>query len=322
MHSRFGSALAAIVLALAPAGPATGSTVAGAIPGTPRVGAVTAAECTVNCVTVAVAITGNGSGRVQSTDAQFAPDGIIDCPVLHGIVNTTLCSHKYAIPAGADGVQVYLRSTPDPGSQLCDSMGCTTAARTQQRLFSTSGTVPANFSALAYDVNLARAGTGKGRIMSDPPYLDCGTACSTSLEYGEQLVFTAKANAGSRFSKWTGDCAGQNATCEITLTGNITTAAVFNLVVAATPAPTPEPTQEPTEPPVEPSPTTVPETLAPTVAPTVVVPIPTPTEGPVVPVAETGAAGVPIVIGIALVLLLAIGAGTALAMRRQAPPPA
>lgn len=304
MNPRLGAALAAIVLALALAGPASGSVAARAISGTPGGGPVTGADCTVNCVTVTVAITGNGSGRVQSTDAQFAPDGIIDCPVLRGIVNTTLCSHKYAIPGGAAGVQMYLKSTPDPGSQLCDSTGCTTAPRTQERLFSTSGTVPANFSTLAYDVNLAKGGTGKGRITSDPPYLDCGTECSTSLEYGEQLVFTAKASAGSRFSKWTGDCAGQNATCEITLTGNITTTAVFNLVAVATA----EPTEEPTEPPAEPSPTPVPATLAPTVAPTILptdAPTPEPTIDPGPATADSGSGPVVILLAVVLVGLLA-----------------
>ncbi len=305
MHPRFGAALAAIALALAPAGPATGPAVAQAIPATRGVGAVTAAECTVNCVTVAVTITGNGSGRVQSTDVQFTPDGIIDCPVLRGIVDTTLCSHKYAIPAGAAGVQMYLKSTPDAGSQLCDSTGCTTSPRTQERLFSTSGTVPANFSVLVYDVNLARAGTGKGRITSDPPYLDCGTACSTSLEYGEQLVFTAKASAGSRFSKWTGDCAGQNATCEITLTGNITTTAVFTLIVVATA----EPTEERTEPPAEPTATAAPATAAPTAAPTpepTVAPTPEPTLDPGPASSDSGSG--PIVILLAVVLLGLLGA--------------
>ena len=305
MHSRFGAALAAIAIAfaLAPVGPAPGFVQARAISGMASGGAVTAADCTVNCVTVAIAITGNGSGRVQSTDAQFAPDGIIDCPVLRGIVNTTLCSHMYAIPGGAAGVQMYLKSTPDPGSQLCDSTGCTTAPRTQQRLFSTSGTVPANFSVLAYDVNLAKAGTGNGRITSDPPYLDCGTECGTSLEYGEKLVFTAKASAGSKFSKWTGDCAGQNATCEITLTGNITTTAVFNLLVVATA----EPTDEPTEPPVEPSPTPVPATLAPTVASTVLptaAPTPEATIDAGPTTADSGSGPVVILLGIVLAGLL------------------
>ena len=302
MHARSGAGLAALatlILAIAP--------------GSPAVGPADAVGLT---YTVAIAATGGGSGRVQSTDAQFVPDGIIDCPMVRGIVDTTLCSHKYTDTTDAGGVVVYIRATPDPGSELCDENGCTTGVRQRSRFFTASGTFTEAFNLLVYDIHLSKAGSGSGRITSDPPYLDCGTECETSLESGEQLVFTAKPDPGSKFSKWTGACAGQNATCEITLTGDLTTSATFTAVAAATAEPTPEPTESPVAtssplPTVEP-PTSVP-TILPTAAPgptaeSTLDPVPTTTDG--------GTGPVVILLAILLVVLLG-GLGVVVARSRR-----
>lgn len=174
-----------------------------------------------------------------------------------------------------------------------------------------------------FDVRLSKAGSGTGRITSDPPYLDCGTSCETSLESGAVLTFTAKPDAGSKFSKWTGSCAGQGARCKLTLTANITTTAFFTLVPTATAKPSVAATASPTETPIQsptPAPTAEP-TIAPTAVPTAAPVSPEPTLAPT-PTNTDGGSG-PIVILLAIVLAgLLGGLGIVLVRGRRTGPPA
>lgn len=169
-----------------------------------------------------------------------------------------------------------------------------------------------------FDVRLSKAGSGTGRITSDPPYLDCGTSCETSLESGEVLTFTARPDAGSRFSKWTGSCAGQGAKCKLTLKADITTTAYFTLVPTKTAEPSVEATASPTETPFE-SPTpapTVEPTIAPTVEPTAAPESPEPTLDPGPTNADAGTWPIVILLAIALAGLLA-GFGLVLVRGRR-----
>lgn len=315
MHPGLRAALAAAVLALALGSAAVGPAAALVIRAPVAPAVISAVDiCTqYDCYPVTITLTGGGSGRAQSTDAQFVPDGIIDCRIVRGVVDTTLCSHKYPDTTGANGVVVYLKVTPDTGSELCDEIGCRTEARSLSKFFTAAGTFSEAFNILVLDVHLAKAGSGSGRITSDPSYLDCGTSCETSLEYGEQLAFIADPDPGSKFSKWTGACAGQKATCRITLTSDVTATATFTKLAAATI----EPSAEATEVPPTEAPSAVPS-VEPTAAPPTLAPTVEPTSPPVEPVADSGTAGlIPIVIGIAVVVLIAIGVGTAIAMRRK-----
>lgn len=319
--ARLGAALVAVVLAFAPGSPTIPPAHAAAVSGPSGAAVVSAADpCTqFDCYAVAITLTGGGSGRVQSTDAQFVPDGIMDCPMVRGVVNTSLCSHKYPDTTGAGSVVVYLKITPEPGSELCDEAGCTVVPRKVSKMFTTSGTIFESFNVLVLDIRLAKAGSGSGRITSDPSYLDCGTSCETSLEYGAVLTLIADPDPGSKFSKWTGFCAGQGARCKFTLTKDVTTSATFTAITVATAEPSAEPSPSPSKEPVataSPAPTDAPPTIAPTVA----APTPGPTLDPGPSNTESGSGPIIILLAILLVGLLG-GLGVVLVRGLQKAPP-
>ena len=57
--------------------------------------------------------------------------------------------------------------------------------------------------------DLIKSGTGSGRVVSDPPGIDCGTDCSAIFDHNVHLTFTVTPDAGSSFAGWAGadDCA-------------------------------------------------------------------------------------------------------------------
>jgi hypothetical protein len=77
------------------------------------------------------------------------------------------------------------------------------------------------------------------------------------LVAGQQMAVTASPAAGRRFDRWSsGTCAGQDASCVFTLTGNVTITA-FYVAITTTPQPTVKPTPKPTaKPSVAPTSTT------------------------------------------------------------------
>ena len=235
--------------------------------------------------------------------------------MLLGIVDPTKCSYKFADMDGTLGVVVYMRADPDPGSELCDANGCTTGTRLRSRSFTDKGTFDEAFNLLVFNINVAKAGAGSGTITTDPSYINCGDSCETSLEYGAELAVIATPDAGSKFSKWSGACAGQGATCHIILTENMTTTATFVLSATATAEPSVEPTLPPTE---EPAPTA---SAAPTDAPPTVAPTVEQTVAPTVaPAAKTGPSLALILLVALLVGVVAAGVGFVayrLALRRK-----
>ena len=52
---------------------------------------------------------------------------------------------------------------------------------------------------------LTKSGTGNGRVVSDPPGIDCGTDCSESFGRGTELTLTVTPDANSSFDGWGGD---------------------------------------------------------------------------------------------------------------------
>ena len=65
-----------------------------------------------------------------------------------------------------------------------------------------------------YELTVALAGAGTGRVTSDPFGIDCGTTCTAKYDAVTSVSLTATAAAGSKFVGWSGDCSGTG-TCTL-----------------------------------------------------------------------------------------------------------
>jgi uncharacterized repeat protein (TIGR02543 family) len=77
-------------------------------------------------------------------------------------------------------------------------------------------TVSYRIQTVALDVT--KSGTGTGSISSDIPGIDCGANCKANFDQGSKVTLTAKPDAGSSFTGWTG--AGCSGTGDCTITMN------------------------------------------------------------------------------------------------------
>lgn len=68
-----------------------------------------------------------------------------------------------------------------------------------------------------------------GQITSEPPGIDCGSACSASFREGTLVKLTAKPNYGTTFTGWRGvpNC-NSKPTCDVTLKSDLTIQAIFS----------------------------------------------------------------------------------------------
>jgi len=76
-------------------------------------------------------------------------------------------------------------------------------------------------------LSVSAIGLSGDRIISTPPGIACGTACSAAFIAGTQVVLTATPAAGSTFAGWRGACQGPAAVCTLLLNENRATQAGF-----------------------------------------------------------------------------------------------
>jgi Ca2+-binding RTX toxin-like protein len=68
--------------------------------------------------------------------------------------------------------------------------------------------------------------TGNGRVVSSPPGIDCGAACTADFVSGAAVTLTASPDAGWTFNGWTGACSGTGP-CTVTMDTAKTVGAAF-----------------------------------------------------------------------------------------------
>jgi len=237
-------AAAALVLAV----PASGAV--RALPPTDPCGAMP------TCVLVTVAHGSykdrTGGARITSSpagiDCRFVdggPDGKSTCQAIFRSIQSF--------------VVVTLTVTPDPGTEI--RSGCTAASPAlpctttfdavgycPTDLFCSRHAVSLRFAGLTLSVT--KSGDGSGTVTSDPPGIACGATCTAAgLALQAAVTLTARPDAGGVFKTWTGACAGQQATCKLTLAKDTSTNAVFTLPSAPSTTTTKSPPPPPPPPP-------------------------------------------------------------------------
>lgn len=87
-------------------------------------------------------------------------------------------------------------------------------------------------SPITYSLSVAKTNPGYGSISTSPGNLTCSTKCSStskSFNSGTVVQLTATASSGRVFTGWSGDCAGTQATCVVTMNSAKSVRAVFDV---------------------------------------------------------------------------------------------
>jgi uncharacterized protein (DUF2141 family) len=162
--------------------------------------------------TLSLTLAGNGTGAVNSSPS--------------GIACGSYCSKAYA-----SGTLVTLYVSVPSGSLFTGwSGGCTGTALSCQVTMNSSKSVTATFARSLPILSVVESGLGSGTVTSSPAGIDCEENCSAGYESGTGVTLTAKAARGSVFGGWSsGACAGQGATCQVTMNMSKMTTAVFSI---------------------------------------------------------------------------------------------
>ncbi|MBZ5537885.1 MAG: hypothetical protein LAO31_18170 [Acidobacteriia bacterium] len=87
---------------------------------------------------------------------------------------------------------------------------------------------------LNQSLTLTKAGSGTGTVTSAPPGINCGSTCSFSFSYNQQVTLTAQAGANSIFTGWSGEGCTGTGTCLVTMTQARNVTATFALIGSQT----------------------------------------------------------------------------------------
>jgi hypothetical protein len=199
------------------------------------------------CATVSVGSAGSGPGLMPGSARVTSVPAGIDCEITLGVGSGT-CSRTFEWPAPTSppptlGLELIV--TARPGSEVCYIV-CTSSISFLVTLSNGAERGERFQIALVrHKVDVTKTGDGTGVVASWPGGIDCGSTCSASFFHGTSLSLTAVADAGAEFRAWTGACAGQGATCILTIAAPTTTNAVFGVRSATPPGPAPPPPAPP-----------------------------------------------------------------------------
>ena len=158
---------------------------------------------------------GDGAGRISSE-----PPGI-DC-------GSSCTSDRMHVEPGTS---VTLTATPDPESLFSgwggDCSGTGACVITIDGPTSVSATFALADPGLG-TLSVTLAGTGVGRVSSDPPGIDVASGTSSAqFELDSTVELTATPDPGSTFAGWSGDCRGTSTTCTVTMSESVSVTATF-----------------------------------------------------------------------------------------------
>jgi hypothetical protein len=164
---------------------------------------------------------GSGTGTVTSSPAG------ITCTITAGTPGGD-CTESFP-----SGTTVTLSATPQ-GSSVFASWGGACSGGSCQLAMTQNHNAIATFDLPNHLLTVLGAGSGSGRITSQPSGIDCLVAagvtsgtCALPFAAGTSVTLTAVADAGSGIGGWTDACETSGATCTVTMTGPRTARATF-----------------------------------------------------------------------------------------------
>ena len=171
------------------------------------------------------------TGSITSTSATIAwtTDEASDTQVEYGLtssygsqttLNTSLViSHSQSLSSlTPNTVYNYRVKSRDSAGNLSTSGNFT---------FTTAAAAP-----VTYSLTVSKSGTGSGTVSGGS--INCGSTCAQSnVSNGTSITLVATPASGSVFTGWNGACSGTGA-CTVTITGNVTVSAGFNLAGSGT----------------------------------------------------------------------------------------
>ena len=163
--------------------------------------------------TLSVSKSGTGSGTVTSN-----PGGI-NCG--------NDCTEAYNLGTG-----VTLTATAASGSTFGGWSGACTGTGACSVTMNSDKTVTATFNQQQqqqYTLTVAKSGTGSGTVTSSPAGINCGDDCSETYTKVQKVKLTAKADASSTFTGWSGGGCSGTKTCTVTVGAAVTVTADFAL---------------------------------------------------------------------------------------------
>ena len=82
---------------------------------------------------------------------------------------------------------------------------------------------------ILYTLTVLKAGTGNGTVTSSPAGINCGSDCSETYTKVQKVKLTAKTDANSTFTGWSGGGCSGTKTCTVTVDAAVTVTASFAL---------------------------------------------------------------------------------------------
>jgi hypothetical protein len=187
---------------------------------------VQAALCNgIPCYTFTVTLGGDGSGSYVTTNSAGTPDGIINCQQVNGVVTaSSTCSWLYK-DFGL-GINLHVRIAPATGSCNSFHTSCTTGTAIGNFTLTADTEVVVIYNLMTFSLTINGQGGDLDLVVH--PGGGCNApACVYNFKYGTAVDLTDYPPSGTIFLGWLGACAGQGATCLLTINGDLSTTAVL-----------------------------------------------------------------------------------------------
>jgi Divergent InlB B-repeat domain len=186
------------------------------------------ADCATVCYTLSFQFQSLDGHNARGSGAVTSTDGLINCTVVQGVVRPgSTCSHRFTLVTTSFPYDITLTWLAAAGSSLCltpfkfaGHVAChpratAEAIRLDPERRDDGFTFVTDFYLVSPTLAVTASGSGRGSVLSSPAGIDCGATCKASFAVGTTVELAAAAAAGSMFTGWTRDCAGQPAICTL-----------------------------------------------------------------------------------------------------------